>query len=350
MRYRAQRNYGCRIHDDYIYKNMRVVVLENEKIRVSILPDKGTEIYEFLYKPTDTDLMWLSSNGVQNPNEYLPTSPDPVSTFIDYYSGGWQEVFPNGGPPSTSLGATFGQHGEVAHMPWDYQIIEDSKEKITVEFSVRTKKTPFFIKKRYTLITQESILYMSETIENLSGVEIPTMWGQHITFGYPYLDEESLIEIPGEVKVIPHSQPICEQGRRLNDANIFTWPIAIGANGNEIDLRKLPEKGTCSEMLYLTGFELAQYKVVSPNKGLSVSVSWDKNVFPYLWFWQEFGAINYYPWYGRHYNIGLEPFSSMPTSGLEEAIKNGTALIFKGREIKNISMTVTVSNCKNENM
>jgi hypothetical protein len=64
---------------------------------------------------------------------------------------------------------------------------------------------------------------------------------------------------------------------------------------------------------------------------------------PYLWFWQEFGASRFYPWYGRNYNVGLEPFSSHPTNGIEEAIENGSALsvdtpmlrwaadLFKGR-------------------
>lgn len=112
--FRKQRNYGCRIHDQITYMGMTTVVLENEKIRLSILVDKGTEIFEFVLKKRDLDFMWLTENGVQNPNQYLPTSPDSQSTFIDYYAGGWQEVFPNGGASSSYLGAQFGQHGEVA--------------------------------------------------------------------------------------------------------------------------------------------------------------------------------------------------------------------------------------------
>ena len=45
---------------------------------------------------------------------------------------------------------------------------------------------------------------------------------------------------------------------------------------------------------------------------------------PFVWFWQEFGASKDYPWFGRHYNIGLEPFTSMPREGLAAAVENGS--------------------------
>jgi hypothetical protein len=63
---------------------------------------------------------------------------------------------------------------------------------------------------------------------------------------------------------------------------------------------------------------------------------------PYLWFWQEFGASGFYPWYARHYNIGLEPFSSFPTNGLREAVDNGTALSITAREERRFSLRVEV--------
>jgi hypothetical protein len=66
--------------------------------------------------------------------------------------------------------------------------------------------------------------------------------------------------------------------------------------------------------------------------GVRFRVEWDAATMPYLWYWQEYGASEGYPWYGRHYNIGLEPFSSYPTNGLAEAVENGSALTFGPRE------------------
>src|SRR5687768_5183181 len=103
---------------------MRVVSLENELLRVGVLADQGTDVFEFNYKPRDMDFVWLTADGVRNPTSYLSTSPDPLTTFMDYYPGGWQEIFPNGGAPSSYLGAQFGQHGEVSNLPWHYEITQ----------------------------------------------------------------------------------------------------------------------------------------------------------------------------------------------------------------------------------
>jgi hypothetical protein len=58
-------------------------------------------------------------------------------------------------------------------------------------------------------------------------------------------------------------------------------------------------------------------------------MAWDVNLFKYLWMWQVYGGHNDYPWYGRTYNCALEPFSSYPPGGIQNAIKNGSALILK---------------------
>ena len=96
----------------------------------------------------------------------------------------------------------------------------------------------------------------------------------------------------------------------------------------------LPPYGTVSEIVYLTGFQpdAAWYEIAHPGKGVAFRVEWDAARMPYLWYWQEFGAGDGYPWYGRHYNIGLEPFSSYPTNGLADAVANGTALSFGPQE------------------
>jgi galactose mutarotase-like enzyme len=345
--YRKQRNYGCRIHDEFTYKGMQTIVMENEKVRISILPDKGTEIYEFLYKPFDLDIMWLSTKGIQNPFQFSNLGSDPSLSFIDFYSGAWQEVFPNGGPPSSSLGASFGQHEEVSLLPWDYRIIEDTQEKICVEFLVQCRKTPFLLKKRLILESGSSKLTIEEEAENCSEAEIPTMWGQHLAFGYPFLDQNCYIEIPGEIKIVPHQDSMADRLQIQNDDFHDKWPFITGEDGNRKDISKLPEPNSPSQICYLTGFEAASYSVVNPQKNASVTVAWDESIFPYLWFWQEYGNDKVYPWYGRHYNIGLEPFSSIPTSGIEEAVKNKTALVFNPRETKKFNMSVEINELLN---
>jgi hypothetical protein len=172
--YRPQRNWGARILE-YRYKGLRAVFLENELLRVGIIADKGTDVFEFNYKPKDMDFVWLTAGGVRNPTSYLSTSSDPLATFMDYYPGGWQEIFPNGGAPSSYLGARFGQHWEVSNLPWDYEIVEDRQDAVAVRFSVRTQKTPFYLEKELRLLSGESILRVEETLTNESEASLHAM-------------------------------------------------------------------------------------------------------------------------------------------------------------------------------
>jgi galactose mutarotase-like enzyme len=337
--HRTQRNWGARILE-YQYKGMRAVFLENELLRVGVLADKGTDVFEFNYKPRDMDFVWLSVGGVRNPTSYLSTSPDPLATFVDYYPGGWQEIFPSGGAPSSYLGAQFGQHGEVSNLPWDYEIAEDDESAVAVRFSVRTQKTPFLLKKELRLRSGESRLLVEETLTNESETPLHAMWGHHIAFGRPFLGEGCRIRLPEGAAVVPHDEPIHPEGRRVKGGKTYAWPFAERDSGGKVDLSVLPKRAEISEMLYFTDLREGWYEIENPNKSLGLRVGWDVERMPYLWFWQEYGASKFYPWYGRHYNIGLEPFSSFPTNGIQEAVDNGTALSIGAGEEHRFSLRV----------
>ena len=55
--YHHNRNYGCR-YKEVIYRGLKNIILENEKIRIRIVVERGTDIMEFLYKPMDIDFLW----------------------------------------------------------------------------------------------------------------------------------------------------------------------------------------------------------------------------------------------------------------------------------------------------
>ena len=142
IHYTHERNFACRLME-YTYKGLRMLTIENELLHVSLLADKGTDIFEFNYKPLDVDFMWRSPWGVRNPAHYVATTHTAVSSFLDFYEGGWQDCFPTGGNPAEYRGFPFGAHGETPTLPWDYCIEEDSPERVSVRFHVRTVRTPF---------------------------------------------------------------------------------------------------------------------------------------------------------------------------------------------------------------
>lgn len=341
--HRRQRNWGCRIHDTQVL-GIRTIVLENETIRISVLAGKGTDIVEFNYKPRDLDFVWLAPGGVRNPSSMHSTSPDPLGTFLDSYPGGWQEVFPNAGEPATHAGAQYGQHGEVFALPWDVDIVEDSEEAIVVRFSVRGQKNPCALTKTLRLTAGEPALEFHESLTNESPVPVEAMWGHHITFGQPFLKPGHRIVLPDSVSVQPHEEEVGPTGRRVANDDVFAWPHGIGASGETVDFSTIPESGTPSELFYISGFpdSTAWYEIIDPGPGIGMRVEWDTGTMPYLWYWQEFGATAGYPWYGRNYNIGLEPSSSYPTTGLPDAVANGSVMTLTPGETRDFRLRAEV--------
>lgn len=342
IRYRQQRNWGCRIHDTVV-SGIPAVVLENDRIRVSILYGKGADVVEFNDKQHDLDIVSLSPGGVRDPNAFQSTSADPLATFVDAYPGGWQDVFPSVGAPSNFAGASYGQHGEICNMPWDLEIVVDTEELITVRLTVEGRKLPSHIERLVSLCKGDPTLYIEETVTNRSRVEIRAMWSQHITFGFPFTTPGSRIDLPLGVTGRSHPDDVGSNGRRLEPDSEFEWPTAPDSNRGVLDLSVVPDRGTPSELVYLTGFPepMAWYELTNPAQPIGVRVEWDRETLPYLWYWQEFGGTTGYPWYGEVYTIGLEPNSSYPTAGLAAAVANGSALTIG--PLGNASFTMRIS-------
>ena len=65
MDHSSGRSHGCRLIE-YTHRNMTFLAMENEFLRVAILVDKGADIVEFLYKPTDTGFLWKEPAGIRD--------------------------------------------------------------------------------------------------------------------------------------------------------------------------------------------------------------------------------------------------------------------------------------------
>lgn len=334
------RNWGARVHETSL-SGFGAIILENRYLRLTVLVDKGADLAELNYKPHDLDFVWWTADGL--PPATTPVGGDAAAAFFSSYQGGWQEIFPNGGAPCRHRGAPLAQHGDLAAQPWDYTILKDSAEAVAVTFTARSRCLPARMCKTLDLADGQAGFGVDARLTNESDVAIEAMWGRHIAFGQPFLRPGCRLRLPAGVRVLTHPEAINPPRRRVAPRdNPYTWPTVCGPTGEDVDLSILPTAGTASEMLYLTGFTDGWYEVIDPSIGRGLRVSWDAQVLPYLWFWQEFGDTAGYPWYGRHYNIGLEPFSSYPTSGLADASRNNTALTLAPRETRKLVMHVQV--------
>ena len=305
-RHRLQRNWGARVHETKL-AGLDAVVLENARLRVTVLAGKGGDIVELNYKPRDLDFAWLSPGGVRDPRTLSGDAADPLAGFMESYPGGWQEVLPNGGVPGSQAGASYGQHGEVALVPWDHEIVRDGEDGVTVRLEVALRTVPLRVVKDLSLDRETAELRVAETLTNESDEPVAVMWGHHVVFGRPFLRPGWRLELP------------------------------VDAPG----LETIPEPGGPSDIHYLSGFgDQGSYTI--SGDGIGMHVRWDARTMPYLWVWRELGATRTYPWWGRAYVVGLEPFSSHPTGGLAEAVRNGTALRLEPREHRSFDLSAAV--------
>lgn len=338
MDYSSDRNHGCRILE-YTHRGLTFIAMENEILKLKIIAGKGTDIVELLYKPLDLDLMWKAPGSLKEPGKYIPTIGSAVGSYCDYFAGGWQEILPGGGP-DTYLGAELGLHGELTVLPWHYLIEEDSIHKITVLFSCRTIRFPFYLKKRISLASNSPVISFEEWLSNESGEEIDFLWAQHPAFGTPFISGSCRIDIPA--REFATSDFYHSPTALFKPEHKGKWPVDIGMNGEPVDLSAVPSgEKPVSDLYYLKGLDEGWYAITNPDLKLGFGLCWDISVFPYVTYWQVCKGSYGYPWYGRTYNIGLEIWNSF-TDKIRTAKANGTIKKIKGNETVHTSFKAVI--------
>lgn len=332
------RNWGARLHEVTL-RGTPAVVLENDLLRITVLL-AGSHLVEFNYKRRDLDFAWLTPWSMQGANP--DAASDDVASFMDNYPGGWQEIFPSGGAPSAYRGAALAQHAEVAALPWAASVVADTPDEVAVRLTVRTRRLPYAVSKVLRLAAGSATLQVDEEVVNESDQTVHAMWGQHLAYGRPFLRPGCRIRVPDGVRVIPHPEPVNPPRRAVAPGGPYDWPVVPAFDGSTVDLSVAPPAGTPTDVVYLTGFTEGWYEVTDPDAGIGIRADWDAGVLPYLWQWREVGDTTGWPWWGRAYVVGLEPFSSYPTSGLAEAVSNGSALTLGPRATRQLSWSVTV--------
>jgi hypothetical protein len=337
MHYEGERTYGCRVSDAWSFRGLRTVVIENELVRVVVLADKGADIYSFVHKPSDTEYLWRTPWGVRDPRAFLPTTGGAENVWLDVYEGGWQTVVPHGGYPSTVAGAELGLHAEMNTMPWDVQVLEDEAARVSVRFRARGYRTPFSVEKTLSLEAGSAVLTLEESVTNEAEEEADAVWLEHIAIGPPFLGPDCRLDVPA-CTVLTDSVDTAPSSKLVTDHR-GPWPNVPAKDGTMIDFTRFPSKDDRSlDMAYMTEMPEGWYAVTNQETGVGFGLVFPVDVFQYLWFWRNLGGGWGYPWYGRCYNVGLEPCTSLSNGGLAGAIENGTARHFRAGETLSVTI------------
>ena len=69
-------NQQCTINDTHTHNDMKVVFMENEFLKIGILAGRGSDIFQFIYKPVGVDVMLRIDKDIINPNQIFSQMRD----------------------------------------------------------------------------------------------------------------------------------------------------------------------------------------------------------------------------------------------------------------------------------
>lgn len=313
-----------RIQTEFTYRGIDATFLENECLRIMVLPGKGGDVLEFRDKRADVDVLWHADHEWTPPGDrYVP--PEAPTTWLEHYPGGWQVNLPVAGFGDGIDGTAYGLHGESALVPWEVTEADADDEGVTLRLETDLVRYPFHLERVLGLPAGEPRLEIEETVQNRGAVDLEYIWQQHVALGTPLLSPAARLDVPADRGVLESEAETFESGRLAFDET-FEWPHAPGRDGGTVDLRNIPpEDAAIHDQCYATDLREGWYALTNPRLDLGFGLTFPTDPFECVWYWQPFGGHTESPYFGRNYNVGLEPTTAYPVGDVPEAQReNGT--------------------------
>ena len=136
----------------------RALTLSSDELSVTVLPEKGCDIYELVDRSLDLDVLFKTPWGLQPPGA-APRAGSEGMPFLHNYEGCWQELLPSADAACTVDGVELPFHGEVATRPW--QVHEDDGELVC---RIACELVPLSLERRMRV--EGPSLVLRETVTN----------------------------------------------------------------------------------------------------------------------------------------------------------------------------------------
>jgi uncharacterized protein DUF4432 len=299
----------------------RAVHLTSDTLEVTVLPDKGADIYAITDLASGIDPLFKAPWGLQPPGS-PPRAGSEGAAFLENYEGGWQELFPNTNDPASYRGISLPFHGEVATLRWSWSQVGGTSGETAVRFTVECRLMPFRLERTMRLPHRERRLVLDERVTNLSGSPVHFTWGHHCVLGPPLVGDGAELRIP--CRTIITGAESWEDTARLVPGQRSNWPVAWRRDGGVADLSRIPGPETGShDDVFLTDLDGGWAELTNPALGLGFRLDWDPAVFRWVISWQPFGGARTMPLRGA-YALGIEPWTS--GGNLEAALAEGGAV------------------------
>ncbi|HEX7361257.1 MAG TPA: hypothetical protein VF283_12270 [Bryobacteraceae bacterium] len=253
------------------FHHRRAMRLENDLVRVTVTTEGG-HIAEILDKSAGVNPLWIPpwpsiEVSSYSPEKHPEYGEGPERKLLSGIMGhnlclGWF------GPPSEQeQEAGLSTHGEAGLVAWDFASLPDG---LIAHCTLPVAQLAF---ERQIRLEGNAVLF-EEQVQNLSPLDQPIAWTQHVTLGPPFLEYgRTQFRFPAT-----HAQP--------------AW---AGYTAHLMDRGQNP----------------AWFFARSPDSGACIGYVWDREDFPWLGIWEENCGRTEAPWNGRTVARGME-FGASP--------------------------------------
>src|SRR5262249_6648583 len=121
----------------------------------------------------------------------------------------------------------YGQHGEAIAVKWKRDLTPNSNRDLVM--TAELVKTQFRVTRAMSLKPGETVVYVTETVENLVPYGRPMQWGQHVTFGPPFVVLGKTFADASVSNAVKGSGPA---------AALVEWPQSRNPDGSSDDFRR----------------------------------------------------------------------------------------------------------------
>jgi len=290
---------GATVTSAWSYRGFQALLLENELLRVVVLPGHGARVVQLFSKVAGRDLLY------HHPR-FDVRAPVFGANVDDWWTGGIDEVAPTGHPCVVN-GEQLPFLGEFWSQAWEWTIEEEGPDRVVVRLECGGIITPIRLVRRMELRRSESFVRSSHRLTNVGHEPVPFMWGIH----------PGLAIRPGARIQAPAGEAVFAEGHAelgLEAGARFAWPLLELPDGRTLDLSvaRAPEPPSW-ELAYLTGLTGGWLAVTDPVTRTGFAMAFDPAILPFVWSWGVYGG-----WRGV-YAVALEAWTSYPAR-LDEAI------------------------------
>jgi len=315
----------------------RAVRLTTDALSVTVLPDKGADIYQIIDRASGVDPLFKAPWGLQ-PHGASPRAGSEGAPFLENYEGSWQELFPNTNDACTYQGTPLEFHGEVATRPWDCVTEADDSTQAAVRLSIACRTVPLRLDRIMRVYHGTRELVLEERVTNTSPAAVDFVWGHHCVLGAPLIASGAELRAPAATIITP-PEP-WEDTARLKPGQRAAWPMARLRDGGMTDLTRVPGPEAAShDDVYLTDLAGGWVEVGHSELGLGFRLAFDHGVFGWIISWQPYGGTRTMPLRGA-YALGIEPW--VFGGNLQEALDAGSALRIDGHGTLETRLTASI--------